>query len=198
MKNAQTTKAAANVKTAAKTAPKAKADPMAAMVASAATVEKIKADDKKAAETAKKPRTVRAAQKPVAKKESAVVATVKAVPVKYVITGGARPIAGRHLFAHTEALFQLAGMYEGGAVDRAHLADVIGASAIAYHTKKENFVTTAKGIELTAQGRNFFKARGLDNAYDPKDVEAFKEMLSTGAMDGRLVKNQEFIRAIKA
>lgn len=211
MKNAQVTKAAnveATVEAAAPAAPvkakrasrtkvEAKTDAMSAIVASAATVEAIKAADAAAA-PAKKARTVRPAQKPVEKKESAVVTTVSALPVKFVITGAARPAAGRHLFAHTEAHFQLCGMYKGGAMDRKALTDIMGATAISYHMSKGNFEATTKGIQLTAQGVNHFTARGMDGKYDPKDVEAYKEILTSGALDGRLVKVKEFIREIKA
>lgn len=148
------------------------------------------------------PRTTRKAQEKKTVAAPAIVATAKVVGVAFVLTGSVRPGAGKHLFAHTEAFMQLMGMYDGKAVDRAQLTDIIGASAINYHTKtKGNFEAVKEGIKLTANGINFFKERALPtskNNYDPKDVEAYKTMLSTGVMDGRLVKNQAFIRAIKA
>lgn len=215
MKNANTKNIAANVAApaapVAKRAPRAavkkaefvgpvaapaKADAMSAMIQQADIANKIAAQEKAAA-PAKKARAVRPAQKPVEQKESAIVANVAALPVKYIFTG-ARPTAGRALFAYTEALLQLLGMYKGGAADRKALTDLMGSTAVAYHIKNGNLNKTTKGIELSVDGINAFKARAVEGKFDPKDVEGFTAILTTGQADNRLVKNQGMIKAYQA
>lgn len=170
------------------------ANAIAAMVASAPVAAKIV----KADAAAKAPRTRRPAQKPVAKSESIVAKSVKVIGVKFTLSTAARPTAGRTLRAYTEAALQLLGMYDGKAHDRATLVNIIGATAIAYHTKATNaFTTTQDGIILTpGYGSDFFKVRAEMKEFDEQDVKDFTTIMTTGKADGRLVKNPAFIKAI--
>lgn len=168
---------------------------IAAMVQSAPVAAKIvKAD----AEVKKVARTKRAAQKPVAKVESIVAKSAKVIAVKYQISTAARPAAGRQLKAYTEAVLQLLGMYKGKAYDRATLNTIMGSTAVNYHTTRTLAITaTNDGLMLTPGfGSDFFAMRAELNEFDPKDVEDYKAILTTGKADNRLVKNQAFLKAI--
>ncbi len=202
MKTAQITKpvvatvtapAAAPAKKATAKKPAAKkADAMSAIVNSAPVVAKIEAQAK-AEVTAKKERTVRPAQKPVAKKESAVVVVAAAKPVKFALIVN-KPGAGSLMASYTQAVFELFGMVAGKAAPAEELAKVWGGTAIKYHTAGGRIVTTKDGVKLTSAGKDHFATRSIKS--NPKDVEAYKAMLSTGVPDGRLVKRADHLKAI--
>lgn len=181
MKTAQINKPAANA--------------IAAMVASAPVAAKIVKADAAAKTTA---RTKRAAQKPVAKSESIVAQSAKVIGVKFALSTAVRPTAGRQLKAYTQAVLELLNMDSGKAYDRATLAAIMGATAIAYHTRSTMALTDSpNGLMLTPGfGSDFFAMRAEMKEFDSKDVEDYKAILVTGKADGRLVKNQAFIKAL--
>lgn len=152
----------------------------------------VKADKK-----VSKPRTTRAAQKPVAKVESIVAKSAKVIGVKYQIVIG-RPSAGRPLKAYTQAALELLGMLNGTAHDRATLNKVLGATAVNYHlTNTMAFSMTNDGIVVTpSYGTDFFGHRADMKEFDPQDVEDFKTILVSGKPDGRLVKSVNSIKAM--
>lgn len=147
---------------------------------------------------AAKPRTTRKAQPKAEKKASIVAKSAAVIGLNFIITQAARPVAGRTLYAYTAAVLHVSGMMEGKAVDRAVLTDAMGTTAVAYHLKSTDaFALTPAGIILNGE---YGKARlfNTKRQYDPKDFDAFVAMLSDGKMDGRIIKNQGMIRAVKA
>lgn len=131
---------------------------------------------------------------PVTKEQMTVLPEVKVVkPVPFRIIEEVRPKAGGSLFAFTQAWLDLSGMLEGKGYDRDQARKLAGNTAIAYHTKLENFEATKDGMKLTVKGKNFFNARIAEGHVDPKKVETFKAILTSGKMDGELVKNQHFV-----
>lgn len=150
-----------------------------------------------AAAAAKPARTTRKPVAPVAIQTSAAAVSAKVVGVPFVITQMARPSAGRHLYAFTHAALTMLGMYDGKAVDRATLTNVVGATAVSYHTTKtQAFALTNEGITLNGSyGVDYFMERQRAAKFDPKDVEAYTEIMTTGKMDNRLVKNSGAIKA---
>ena len=160
----------------------------------AAAVEAIAAV---AAPAVKKARATRKAQPKAPKVETAAIApaapAAPAPAMNFVITSGARPENGGRLAAHTEAFFICAGFYDGKAIDKTVMRDIIGGTAVSYHTKQGNFEATVEGYKMTAQGINKFKARKPD----PKDVAGYVAIMTTGQIDDRLVKNAGFVRAVK-
>lgn len=156
--------------------------------------EKAKAIAKPAKAAASKPVKADSKTKPIAE-------VPKVIPfaVPFAIKDYARPGAGRNLFAMTQAWLELSNLYNGAIVSAELLKQVCGNTAITYHTKQlGNFEVTAKGLQLTAKGINFFKARKVENKFDEKVKDAYKAILSTGKMDGVLVKSQSAIAAVKA
>jgi hypothetical protein len=142
-------------------------------------------------------RTRRPAQKQVEKKESIVTKSALVLAVKYELTS-ARPVAGRKLNAFTESVLQLLGMYKGKRYSRNVLAKIMGDTAVNYHTRKTGaFDVTEQGIGLNGDfGIEFFKMRTENKEYDANDLAVFKEILTTGKIDGNLVKNATFIRPL--
>jgi hypothetical protein len=165
----------------------------------AATVTKQDAEVKAAA---KKPRTVRAAQKPVKQIESVVAKSAPILAIKFDITC-ARPVAGRRLYAFTEAVLQLLGMYEGKRYPRAVLTKIMGATAIAYHTRNTCAIdsdASGDGYGLSTHGKeNFFPMRKELGEVDADMVKKYQAILTTGKADsgdGALVPNQSVIKAL--
>ena len=113
----------------------------------------------------------------------------------YAIEDYARPHAGAALFAHTAAFFALSGIAEGKAYPKSKAVQVIGQTAVKYHTKNGNFEHTAEGVKLTDKGRAFFAARP---AVDPELFAAFEAVLSTGELNDKANVKAESARvAIK-
>lgn len=113
----------------------------------------------------------------------------------YAIADYARPKAGAALFAHTAAFFALSGIADGKAYPKAKAVQVIGQTAVKYHTGNGNFEHTAEGIKMTDKGRAFFAARP---AVDPELYAAFESVLSTGAVNDKANVKAETARvAIK-
>lgn len=106
-------------------------------------------------------------------------AAMQAAPVTitHAISDYARPKAGAALFAHTQAFMVLSGLAAGAAYPKAKAVQVIGPTAVKYHSQNGNLAATEKGLTLTAKGQAFFAARG---AADPEYVAAFTEVLTTG------------------
>lgn len=170
-----------------------KADAMAAIVASAPVAAAVQA----AAAKPVKARTVRPAQTPVAKGASVVAKAAPILAIKFRVIDGARPVAGRHLAAHTQAVIEVLKL-DTVAYPREVLTKVFGERAISYHLNtKGNFEKTADGIKLSVTGLNFFNARKAESHFDPQDVEAYKAMFKTGEPDGRLVKNNAMLASMK-
>lgn len=130
-----------------------------------------------------------AASKPVIKAKKA----VSAINAKFIVQDFARPKAGRQLFAFTQAWLELSGIINAKACDAKALRDIAGSTAIAYHTRNGNFQRDGNALSLSSKGLNFFSERMIANAYDPKDTDAFKQMMQTGKIDGNLIKNQSAI-----
>jgi hypothetical protein len=165
---------------------------IAQMVAQApVAAEIVKADA--AAKTTQ--RTKRAAQKPVVKKESAVVKATKVIGVKFQVTIG-RPSSGRPLYGYTEAVLQLLGMYNGKHATREQLNKIMGSTAVGYHlTKTCTFEMTENGITLSEHGKLFFGTRRETKMLDEQDVKDWTGIMTTGQPDGRLIKNAAHIKA---
>lgn len=153
--------------------------------------EEVKAESK----AAPKARTTRPAQKPVEKKTSAVVKAAPVLAVKFRILDGARPTAGRALFAHTQAVIELLQL-DKKAVTRAQLSAILGTTAVAHHLKGGRFELTEAGIKLSAFGVNFFNGRAMKKEFDPQDVNDFRDVLTSGKTN-RVCKNQTNIAAMK-
>ena len=130
-----------------------------------------------------------AVNKPVIK-AAPVLATIKA---DYAIADYARPKAGRSLFAFTQAWLELSGMMNGARVSAKVLKQITGDTAVSYHTKNGNFAQDSGAIELTLKGNNFFTERMIGNQYDEKTLDTFKDILTTGKIDGVMVKAQSAI-----
>lgn len=113
----------------------------------------------------------------------------------FAIADYARPKAGAALFAHTAAFFALSGIADGKAYPKAKAVQVIGQTAVKYHTGNGNFEHTSEGVKLTDKGRAFFAARG---AADPELFAAFSSVLSTGEINDKANVKAEAARiAIK-
>lgn len=108
--------------------------------------------------------------------------------ITHVIQDYARPAAGRRLFAFTAAWLELTGLNDGAHVEKKKLVKIAGETAISYHTKKGNFSVEKDGLALTAKGHNFFGDRKSKNEYDPKIVEVYSEIMTSGQADGNEVK----------
>ena len=156
----------------------------------------IKAKDKADSAAKKAQRTKRPAQNPSKAKAPAVKVSAKALAIKYQL-GAARPNAGRKLFAFTEAVLQLLGLYDGQRINRDTLTEIVGATAVSYHTRNKPNMDDAKdGLGLTTHGEAFFKQRTIDGLYDLQDVEDYKAIMTGGQADNRLVKNGAFIKPL--
>ena len=114
--------------------------------------------------------------------------------IGYKLTAGfGRPVSGAALHAHTQAVLELSGLAKGKSASKSMLTAVMGETAIRYNVKEGKFAIDDKGaVVLTPAGAASFKARNPDAAV----VEAFKTMLSTGKVDGKIVKNQDAIQKI--
>lgn len=102
--------------------------------------------------------------------------------IAYGIADYARPQHGAALFAHTAAFLQLSGITDGKAYPKAKATQVIGATAVKYHSANGNLSQTADGLTLTDKGRAFFAARG---EADKELLAAFTKVLTTGELDDR-------------
>jgi hypothetical protein len=177
---------------------------IAQIVAQNDVAQNVAAEDKKAA-AAKPARTKRAAPK---KEEKAAQTTAPAktvaaaaaavFPVSFMLNPSIRPGAGSYLFSHTEAVLQVLDMYNGKAYAVEVLDALMGSTAIKYHTSKGRFLEGKKGLTLSSDGKKHFAKRGTagnKERFVAQDVEAYKSILTTGQMDGRMVKNQAMIKA---
>lgn len=172
-----------------KPAKKTAAKPAAPKAAKPAKEVKKPAAKKPAVKAATKPAT----KKPAAKKQ-APVAPKAPHGVRCMVAN--RPGSGVLLFAYTEAVLRLLGMYEGAEVEKAMLAKVMGQTAISYHTTaKINMKRLENGrYILTASGKAFFAERAV--RANSADVEGWISVLSTGQADGVVVKNPDMLTAI--
>jgi hypothetical protein len=137
-----------------------------------------------------------AAKKPAAKKPAKEKAAAPAAPKGVRCMNANRPGSGVLLFAYTEAVLRLLGMYDGAEIEKNLLMKVMGLTAIGYHTtQKANMQRLDNGrYVLTACGKAFFAERA--GRAVAADVEGWIEVMSTGQADGRLVKNQALLTAI--
>jgi hypothetical protein len=152
------------------------------------------------AKPASKPVTVNKA-KPAAKQASKPVTVTQALsnsPIAFAIVDYARPNAGAALFAHTAAFLKLSGMQEGKAYPKAKASQVIGQTAIKYHTSNGNFEATSAGLTLSSKGNAFFMARNASHPVNPELEAAFIDVLTTGNINDRAnVKSAHSRVAIK-
>lgn len=141
---------------------------------------------KKAAKVATpaKPAVKKAAKKPAK------------APVTVTVQVANRPGSGVALFAYTEAVLNLLGMYDGKGVEKAKLLRVMGQTAITYHTmQKASMVRGDDGLyRLTVAGQAFFKERSAKASQ--ADVQAWIYVLETGRADGVVCKNQDMLSPI--
>lgn len=100
--------------------------------------------------------------------------------IKYAIADYARPKAGAALFAHTAAFLELSGLNAGQAYPKSKAAQIIGQTAVKYHSANGNFEQTAEGVKLTDKGRAFFAARP---AVDKELHAAFVEVMTEGKIN---------------
>lgn len=125
------------------------------------------------------PRTGKGKQAP-AKTEQAPQQAPKGI--SFAIVDYARPKAGAALFAHTAAFLELSGLNAGTAYPKAKATQIIGQTAVKYHTGKGNIEQTADGVKLTDKGRAFFAARP---AVDKELHAAFVEVLTEGKVNDK-------------
>lgn len=102
--------------------------------------------------------------------------------IAFAIVDYARPKAGAALFAHTAAFLELSGLNAGAAYPKGKATQVIGQTAVKYHTGKGNIEQTADGVKLTDKGRAFFSARP---AVDKELHAAFIEVLTEGKVNDK-------------
>lgn len=100
--------------------------------------------------------------------------------IKFAIADYARPKAGAALFAHTAAFLALSGINAGQAYPKSKAAQIIGQTAVKYHSANGNFEQTAEGLKLTDKGRAFFAARP---AVDKELHAAFVEVMTEGKIN---------------
>lgn len=117
-------------------------------------------------------KTTKRAAKPAAKPAAA----APVVTLAYGLKNGYRPGAGRLLFAFTHAWLNASGLTAGGTLQRETAEKVAGGTAVKYHLGNGNLSDTKGALSLTAAGKAFFAARGVD----AKAAEAFAEALRTG------------------
>ena len=103
-----------------------------------------------------------------------------ALTLTHVVRDGFRPVSGSLLFAYTAAWMALSGMSAGKPVAGSLIGKVAGSTARKYHTEKTGaFSEDAAGnVTLTDAGRALFAKRKPD----PRHVEAFTGVLSTGCL----------------
>lgn len=129
----------------------------------------------------------KAVSKPVIK--AAQVTTPVSIPFR--ITN--RPTAGGTLFAFTQAWFELSGFINGASLTKADIAKYAGKSVVPHHAHEGRFQVTGTAVKLTESGLDYFSKRMFDSRYNPADTDAYKDIMMTGAPDGKLVKNKECI-----
>lgn len=136
---------------------------------------KAKAEGK----TVEKEKPVKAAQAPFVGRFAK-----KGSPV-YLIAADARPGNGRLLFAHTHASLSLFGMLDAKLppAPKSALVAFLGNTAVGYHLKEHNMVEGAKGVSLTAAGRNKFMNRLTEGKFDTKVAMAFQTLFIDGKVD---------------
>lgn len=133
--------------------------------------------------TATKARAPRATGKGKQAPQKSQQAAQQAAPsIKYAIADYARPKAGAALFAHTAAFLALSGINAGQAYPKSKAAQIIGQTAVKYHSANGNLEQTAEGLKLTDKGRAFFAARG---EADKELFAAFSEVLTTGKVNDK-------------
>ena len=120
---------------------------------------------------AKTPRANKAKAKTEAKTTQAA-----ALQITHAISDYARPKAGAALFAHTHAFLVLSGIQAGGAYPKAKAVQVVGPTAVKYHTQNGNLEATAEGLKLTPKGQAAFSVRPID----PEYLAAYTEVFTTG------------------
>ncbi len=115
--------------------------------------------------------------------------------IKYGVLAGGRPVAGRSLYAFTDAWLRGFGLdKEGGKIDRAVAIKVAGATAIGYHVNTAKNMTEKGGmLSLTAKGRRvFFEERPVDE----KLSAAILQALRTGTPDGEVLRTKDIFQAL--
>lgn len=133
--------------------------------------------------TATKTRAPRATGKGKQAPQKPQQAAQEATPgIKYAIADYARPKAGAALFAHTAAFLALSGINAGQAYPKSKAAQIIGQTAVKYHTANGNFEQTAEGLKLTDKGRAFFAHRPEP---DKELHAAFIEVLTEGKVNDK-------------
>lgn len=133
-----------------------------------ATVSKAKPAAKPATEQSTKPATVGTSK-----------------PLSFAIVDYARPKAGAALFAHTSAFLKLSGMNDGSAYPKAKASQIVGQTAIKYHTSNGNFESTNVGIKLTSKGIAFFTARNASHPINLELEAAFVDVLTNGTVNDK-------------
>jgi hypothetical protein len=114
--------------------------------------------------------------------------TAPALPVAKGITHFVninRPQAGEHLYAHTAAFLQHAGLWDDKPYSVEKARTVIGARAVQYHEERGNVEITKEGLTLTAKGKAHFSTRGKIRA---DLLAAYEAALTEG-------KETEFVKA---
>lgn len=130
----------------------------------------VKADKAKAASKA----ASKAA--PASKGKAAPVKVKSRVNLAFAIGQGFRPVAGVRLVAYSAAWMAATGFDKGAPIARATLAKIAGETAISYHTKHGNFISTPDGIAITAKGKSAFGMRAVDEQLR----DAFMAVMRTG------------------
>jgi hypothetical protein len=113
--------------------------------------------------------------------------------LNYVVRG----VGATKLFAHTAAWLELTGLIHGASAPESLIRE-LGGSALAYHTKQGNFVTSEGMTKLSDKGMVKFLARqaGGHGAYAQEDMDHYMLMMLSGVNDARLVKNAGSIRKL--
>lgn len=147
---------------------------------------------KPAAKTAPKAKTPKQAPAPMV--EVAAHEAVKFHPVE-----GARPGSGLPLFTYTLAWMQAMGMIDGASAPVYKVQALAGKKMIDHHTNKTGLMQlTGAGYGLTSAGVQWFTGAtdGKRRGIKPADRQAWEAMLTTGQIDGAIIKNPACLKAI--
>jgi hypothetical protein len=162
----------------------------AAWVASQQPIDTSKNAPKQVATPAQQAKTKAKAQsKPLAKAQ-----TGDWTQINYIVRGD----GAAKLFAHTAAWLELTGLIHGKSAPE-DLVRELGGSALRYHTRQGNFVSSQGMTSLTPKGMNHFSARQTGTGrqtYAQEDMEHYMLMMMEGIKDDRLIKSEGTIRKI--
>jgi hypothetical protein len=114
-------------------------------------------------------------------------------PVAFTLMKG--PSSGGLLYAFTDAVLRVTGLYDGKSIDKATLTKIVKATAVRYHlTSTMAFELDAKGnVRLSKGGKAFFAERA--GKFSKDDSAKYESILLTGKPND-LCKNKDMINKV--